>query len=193
MTRTSRRMFVAGSAVAVLGVQAQTGSGPWFESLDRELGRHRFRFWGFDVYEAVVRVGPGFEPMTWERYPLALGLTYARDFRGADIARRSIEEIERQGSLREATRQRWLAQLMAVLPDVRAGDTVYGTYRPDQGVQFWRQRESWQSLGDVADAELARRFMGIWLSPQTSEPAMRQALLGLPHHAAGRQLTERER
>jgi hypothetical protein len=34
--------------------------------------------------------------------------------------------------------------------------------------------------GDIRDAEFARLFFGIWLSPRSSEPAMRQALLGTP-------------
>lgn len=32
-------------------------------------------------------------------------------------------------------------------------------------------------VGEVADPEFARLFFGIWLSPNTSEPALRQALL----------------
>jgi len=33
-------------------------------------------------------------------------------------------------------------------------------------------------VGEVKDAEFARRFFGIWLAPSTSEPALRQTLLG---------------
>lgn len=193
MNPATRRAFMAGvAAAAVAPVLAQQSERPrWFEALDREQGRHRFRFWTFDVYDAVVRVGAGFEPLHWARHPLALSLTYARDFKGADIARRSIEEIERQSALGDALRQRWLAQLTALLPDVRAGDTLVGAYRPEQGVQFWRQRESWLWVGEVTDPDLSRRFMGIWLAPQTSEPAMRQALLGLSNAASGRSFSER--
>ncbi len=186
-----RRTFLACVATLALTTHAQTERVRWFESLDREQGRHRFRFWTFDVYEAVVRVGPGFEPLAWSKHPIALSLTYARDFKGADIARRSVEEIERQAPLGDALRQRWQAQLSALLPDVRAGDTLVGAYRPDQGLQFWRQRETWQWLGEVSEADLARRFMGIWLAPQTSEPAMRQALLGLSPSASGRTFSEK--
>ncbi len=191
MTASTRRTFMACLAGAFTCVQAQTERVRWFESLEREQGRHRFRFWTFDVYEAVVRVGPGFEPQAWARHPLALSLTYARDFKGADIARRSIEEIERQSALGDALRQRWLSQLSRLLPDVRAGDTLVGAYRPEQGLQFWRQRESWQWLGELGDTDLSRRFMAIWLAPQTSEPAMRQALLGLSPSTPGRAFSER--
>lgn len=191
MTARTRRMFIACVATAALGVRAQTEPVRWFETLEREQGRHRFRFWTFDVYEAVLRAGPGFEPQSWSKHPLALSLTYARDFRGSDIARRSVEEIERQSPLGDALRQRWQVQLAALLPDVRAGDALVGAYRPDQGLQFWRRRETWQWLGELGDVDLSRRFMGIWLSPQTSEPAMRQALLGLSSTAPGRAFSEK--
>ena len=32
--------------------------------------------------------------------------------------------------------------------------------------------------GELRDAEFARRFIGIWLGEQTSQPALRQSLLG---------------
>jgi hypothetical protein len=32
-------------------------------------------------------------------------------------------------------------------------------------------------LGQLSDADLAQHFFGIWLSPQTSEPRLRSALL----------------
>ena len=38
-------------------------------------------------------------------------------------------------------------------------------------------------VGEVADAAFARLFFGIWLSPKTSEPALRQALLAQPRTA----------
>ena len=35
-----------------------------------------------------------------------------------------------------------------------------------------------QPRGDAPEAEFARLFFGIWLSPRSSEPALREALLG---------------
>jgi hypothetical protein len=32
-------------------------------------------------------------------------------------------------------------------------------------------------VGEVPDAEFSRLFFGIWLSPQTSEPGLRQQLI----------------
>ena len=44
--------------------------------------------------------------------------------RGADIARRSIQEMRRAGNFDAAQSARWQAQLEALLPDVVAGDRI---------------------------------------------------------------------
>ena len=57
---------------------------------------------------------------------------------------------------------------------MQPGDRLTGLYQPGQGMRLWRGN---QELAMIDDAELARLFFGIWLSPQTSEPALRSALL----------------
>ena len=74
----------------------------------------------------------------------------------------------------KARQQRWLKVLTALLPDVQSGDRLTGLYQPGQGMRFWRGE---QPLGATDDAELARRFFAVWLSPRTSEPVLRSALL----------------
>lgn len=137
-------------------------------------GQGQLRFLGLRIYDARLWAGPRFEAADFGAYPLALELTYHRAFTGAAIARRSIDEIERQGALAPAQAQRWLKALAAVLPDVQPGDRLTGLYQPGLGMRLWRGN---QSLGAMDDAELARRFFGIWLSPRMSEPGLRSALL----------------
>ena len=81
------------------------------------------------------------------------------------------------GPFTPAQGERWQQALQAALPDVQAGDRLTGLYQPDQGVVF---QKNGQAVGAVPDAAFARLFFGIWLSPQTSEPALRQALLAQP-------------
>lgn len=138
-------------------------------------GQGALRFLGLHVYDARLWVAPGFEAETFERHPLALELRYYRAFRGAVIAQRSLEEIHQQARVTPAQAQQWRTLLAQVLPDVQAGDVLTGLYLPGQGLQLWRGD---RRLGSIQDAELARRFFGIWLSPHTSQPALRRALLG---------------
>lgn len=58
---------------------------------------------------------PQFKAADFGDDPLALELSYHRAFKGAAIAQRSIDEIERQGELTPAQAQRWLKVLTALL------------------------------------------------------------------------------
>jgi hypothetical protein len=101
-------------------------------------------------------------------------LRYQRDFSARDIARRSLEEMRRQGSIAPAQADQWQQALATAFPDVKKGDRIVGVNRPGVGVLFITNG---QATGEIAGADFARLFFGIWLSPQTSEPGLRQALL----------------
>ena len=140
------------------------------------LGQGQMRFLGLRIYDARLWVGPQFKAADFGDYPLALELSYHRAFKGTAIAQRSIDEIRRQGELAPALAQHWQKALTALLPDVQPGDRLTGLYQPGQGMQLWRGE---LLLGSIDDAELARSFFAIWLSPRTSEPSLRSALLAL--------------
>ena len=140
----------------------------------RLVGQGTMRFLGFEVYRARLWAQPGFDADNYAAHPLALELTYHRAFTGAAIAQRSVEEMQRQASVPPTQAQRWQQRLTEVIPDVQPGDRLTGLYQPGQGMRLWRGN---QELAAIDDAELARLFFGIWLSPQTSEPALRSALL----------------
>ena len=137
-------------------------------------GSAPFTFLGFRVYEARLWVSPGFRQSTLGSAALALELAYDRSFSGADIARRSIEEMQRAGGIDAAQPQRWETSLRALLPDVKPGDRLLGVHRPGQGAEFYRDG---RALGHIDDPEFSRRFFGIWLGPSTSAPALRESLL----------------
>ena len=140
-------------------------------------GSGTLRFLGLEVYQAQLWVRPGFTPRTWANQPLALELRYARAFSADAIAKRSLEEMQRQQALTGAQTRHWQAQLAALLPDVAAGDRLAGLYEPGQGVRFLFNG---QAHGQIDDPLFARLFFGIWLSPQSSEPTLRAALLAAP-------------
>jgi hypothetical protein len=140
-------------------------------------GQGRLRYFGLHVYDAVLwsqrRLGAG-EVLDAE---LALELRYARTLRGPLIAERSIEEMKRVGEFGAEQSQRWLAAMTRLFPDVNDGDRITGVHRPGRGATFY---VNGRTVGEVADTAFARLFFGIWLSPRTSEPALRTALLGGP-------------
>ena len=108
--------------------------------------------------------------------PLALELIYGRKLVGTQIASRSLDEMRRVGNPSQAQAGRWLAAMGQLFPDVGAGDRLTGVMRSDGVARF---HFNGQLRGEIADADFSRLFFGIWLSPRTSEPRMREQLLGL--------------
>jgi hypothetical protein len=140
----------------------------------RLVGQHRFTYWGFEVYDASLWSSNAFVPEDWAKQSLVLELRYLRDFNGADIAQRSIDEMHGQRALTATQKQTWSTTLVRLIPNVRKGERLSGVYAPDKGMQLLHQD---RLVGEVADAELAQRFFGIWLAPETSQRHLRQQLL----------------
>lgn len=140
----------------------------------RPAGSTRLTVWGFEVYDASLWVHPGFRSGEWARRPLALELRYLRAFDGDDIAKRSLDEMQRTAPIPLAQSKAWLDGMKAAFPDVKRGDRLLGVYEPGVGARFFHNGVL---TGAVRDAGFAERFFGIWLGAQTSEPAMREALV----------------
>lgn len=56
-------------------------------------GQGRLRFFGLDIYDALLWTAPGFDPASFERHALALQLVYRRGLVGEQIAERSLKEM----------------------------------------------------------------------------------------------------
>ena len=137
-------------------------------------GSARLRFFGFEVYDSTLWVAPGFKAANYGQSALILELSYLRGLDGRAIAKRSISEMRRAGPMTAEQEQRWLAAMQQSIPDVKAGDRITGVHNPLTGARFWFNG---LARAPINDAEFSRLFFGIWLSPATSEPAPRSALL----------------
>jgi hypothetical protein len=140
----------------------------------RLLGSGRFTYFLFHVYDARLWAGSEFEVRRFDQVPLALELEYARGFDNADIAERSIEEMRRSGPIAPEKVTRWMAAMKQAFPDVASGDRITGVQVPGVAARFF---VNGRLTGEIRDGEFTRLFFGIWLSPRTSEPKLRQALL----------------
>jgi hypothetical protein len=137
-------------------------------------GQGRLRFFGVVVYDARLWSTARLAPDTVLDNTLALELRYARPFSATQIAERSLLEMRRSGPIAAADASRWLEVMRRLFPAVQAGDRLTAVLRPGEGARFFHNG---RPLGEVADAAFATRFLAIWLGPQTSEPALRDALL----------------
>lgn len=142
---------------------------PWQQFQAVGQAELNFLFWA--VYEASLFSASGEFAFPGEQ-AFALALEYKRGFSRQDL----VTETRRQWQdIGIDVHDRWLEQLAAVLVDVSKGDVI--TLFVDQDCQshFFHNN---QLLGVIEDPVFTRQFAAIWLSEQTTRPAMRASLLG---------------
>lgn len=141
----------------------------------KRQGQGRFRWFGLTVYDAELLTSQPLRDDQWPQHTFAIRLTYARSLRGAEIAKSSLQEMEKLGIVPAAQREIWLQRMTAMFPDVNPGDAITGVHLPNRGARFWRTD---RALGTVDDPAFARAFFSIWLDPKTTAPDLRKSLFG---------------
>lgn len=134
-------------------------------------GRLSVVFW--DVYDATLYAPNG----KWDAdKPYALSIDYFREIEGPDIAKRSIEEMQKQGLADEEKSARWQTQMESIFPDVKNGSKITAIFTHKKSTDFYSNSKH---IGSINDKEFSAYFFNIWLSKKTSEPELRMKLLGL--------------
>ena len=136
-------------------------------------GEGALRWMGLLVYRARLWAPPA----GWRSdAEYALEIRYARALRGAQLAERSIVEMQQHtGAGTPAQHAHWREAMQRLFPDVNEGDCLVGHARPGGPADFYLNG---RLLGTIDDPAFAPAFFGIWLSESTSQPALRRALLG---------------
>lgn len=136
-------------------------------------GRGVYKRLGFRLFEASLWT----DAPVWSFDDIfALSIRYDRGFSGHDLVERSLSEMRRTGGGREPElRAAFGAELARLFRTVAKGDVFTALYTPALGAEFFHNAATTGNADDI----LSRRFLDIWLSPQTSEPALRHSLLSL--------------
>ncbi len=138
------------------------------------VGEGMFTYYFWDVYLGQL-YAPGGEYRG--EPPFALKLTYQRNLKGAKIAQRSIDEMQKQQRLPKEIAANWLSLMEETFPDVKEGDSITGVASEDATTVFYFNGER---LKRINDTEFTSRFFDIWLSSKTSEPEFKAKLVGKP-------------
>ncbi len=105
--------------------------------------------------------------------PFALSIRYGRSFAAHDLVERSLADMHRLEKLDRAARRVAAAALESLFRNVSRDDVITAFYVPGEGASFFYNA----TLTGNADEALSRRFLDIWFSPRTAEPALREELL----------------
>ncbi len=159
--------------VLVPGLASAQGAVSRYVENPQTVGKARLSVLFWDVYDATLYAPKG-EYAAGKNF--ALTLHYLMEFKGDEIAERSVEEMRKQGFADEMKLAAWYSQMKAIFPDVKKGSVITGIYQPNKPTPFYADGVK---LGEIQDAEFGRHFFDIWLSEKSSEPEIRRKLLGV--------------
>ena len=176
-----RKLFLIGAAIAALA-NAQNAMGArrhagLHRAADcrtrRSSGNGRLRYMMMDIYDAELFAPDGqYEPGK----PVALRLTYLRNFTGAKIADLSAQEMRKEGVTDEVKLSAWYNQMRDIFPDVDDGTAVTGIELANGATEFYKDGKQ---IGAIDDPDFGPLFFGIWLGKGSSESELRADLLHL--------------
>lgn len=138
----------------------------------QKVGEARLSVLFWDIYLSSLYSDDG----TYSRgqRPLRLDVQYLRDIAADALLERTAAEWESQG-LEHENQQQWLAELGQLWPDVSQNDILTLELDEREISTFFLNGVR---LGTIEDSGFGQHFLDIWLSPGTSRPELRLALIG---------------
>ncbi len=136
------------------------------------IGESDLKYFGFKVYRAELWCEKA--QFSYDK-KFAIHLTYNMNFAKEDLARRSIEEIEKLHILGDLEKKNYYQQLLKIFANVKKGDEKVALFLPQKGVEMYYNNKL---IGKINDLKLARLFVDIWLDKRGSFPQVTKKLLG---------------
>ncbi|WP_281556330.1 chalcone isomerase family protein [Thalassomonas sp. RHCl1] len=152
------------------------GNGPDAVVLDRSrlqlVGQAQLSVLFWDIYQSRLYTSSG--RFSRDEQQLLFEINYQRDISRKELVSATLEQWQHL-DIAESDYQQYLPYLKALWPDVSAGDTLT-LFSDGSGSAFYFNG---RYLGKIRDEKFAGMFLDIWLSPRTSRPGIRKALLGI--------------
>jgi hypothetical protein len=97
------------------------------------------------------------------------------EFTSEELVERTMKELARHVNATALQKSAWEKQLLALWPNVKKGDSIRADVVPQKQVTFYFNDTK---KGSIRDVIFAQYFTQIWLGENTSEPTLREQLLG---------------
>lgn len=137
----------------------------------KEVGRAQFSVLFWDIYESRLLTSTG--QYQDDSFPKALEITYQMDITNANLLEKTIEQWQHL-ELEEQQYQQYSDELLVLWPNIEEGDTLLLKVEQDKSVFY----HNGVLRGEIKDQYFGPMFLAIWLSEKTSQPALREQLIG---------------
>lgn len=158
-------------AVLLLSASAQATAN---QQSWKPVGSSDMRWTFFKLYNVTLLTDDG--TYDAQDYPQALEIRYYRNIDSDDLVEATADQWQKLG-VPEAQSQQWLTSLRTLWPNIRENDILRFEVDATGANRFLHNGNP---IGGVDDAEFASSFLSIWLSPDTTQPKIRERLVGNP-------------
>ncbi|TAA46955.1 chalcone isomerase family protein [Corallincola spongiicola] len=166
LMRVTRILALAMVAVALMfALQANA-------QMMNVVGEAKLKVMFWDVYYSRL-YSPSGRYVDGQR-PIKLEIEYLMDIDAEDLISRTKEEWKHLG-VNHPNQVLWLQTLEMMWPDITENDRL-AIVIDDAGHSLFLLNNT--PIGRVEDPDFGQHFVDIWLSPNTSRPQLRLALLG---------------
>jgi len=101
-------------------------------------------------------------------------IEYLKDISADELIKRTVEQWQHL-NYKKSDYEAFIPRLKSLWPNISAGDSLT-LYRNNQSTEFYFNN---MNIGVIDNEEFYKLFLAIWLSPDTSEPELRQSLIGV--------------
>jgi hypothetical protein len=146
-------------------------------SLDKKnfisIGQTTFTVLFWDIYTSQLLTSSGKYPLIDSKDDLLFDINYLTSIKSEDLIKRTIEQWQHLG-IPEDKYQIYLPLLKNMWPDIQEGDNLSILIHQGRSIFYFNK----QYLGVIDDLRFGEIFLAIWLSEKTSQPSLRNELLG---------------
>ena len=136
------------------------------------IGQGTLKVLFFEVYD--IRLLADSKPFSWKN-KFQLEFEYKREVKKETVIESSIKEMRRKSSFLDKDINKWQEYLEISIKPVQEGSQATVSWNPNGQITFHYQSSEPTT---IEDENFARAFLNIWLGEETSQPKLRNQLLG---------------
>ena len=136
-----------------------------------QVGKATFSVLWFDIYQSELFTPSGKYDKDEKNF--VFRISYLKPISSEELIERTVEQWQHIQYPKEWY-EKFLPRLKTLWPDIKAGDQLMMVTSENQSEFIYNG----QSIGAIEDKQFGHLFIDIWLSPKTSQPKLRQRLLG---------------
>lgn len=138
----------------------------------KQVGNATFSVLFWDIYNSSLYTKSGTYSQALSQ-DVIFEINYLKDITSEDLIERTVEQWQHLKNPK-VLYQAFIPTLATIWPNITAGDTLTLVVQQQKSVFYFNGKK----VGSIEEKNFSSLFLSIWLSPNTSQLALRAQLLG---------------